>query len=121
FLNFIQIQIRNDDFLFIARALRNDLAARRAEITLAIELTDVPRMLASNAVDRADEVTIRHRMGRLLELPEVFTQTGNRSRRIKHNLRSVQTQGPRAFREVTIVADVHADIRELRFENGKAE
>src|SRR5439155_22719668 len=62
FLNFIQIQIRSDDFLFIARALRNDLAARRAEITLAIELTDVPRMLASNAVDRADEVTIRHRM-----------------------------------------------------------
>src|SRR5712692_12098373 len=40
-LNLIEIQIRDDNFFCVARAFRNELSARRAEVTLAVEFADV--------------------------------------------------------------------------------
>ncbi len=44
FLDHVEIKIRYDDFIFIAAGLRDNLTARIAEITLAIELPDAPRL-----------------------------------------------------------------------------
>src|SRR5437773_993570 len=121
FLDLVEIQIRDDHFLLVAGSFGDDLSARRAEIALAVEFANVPRMLASDAIDRADKISVRDGVSRLLQLPEVFTQTCNRCRGIEHDFGSVQTKGPRAFRKVTIVTDVNTDVGELRLENGKTE
>ena len=42
FANHVQIQIRDDQGILVTRRLGNDLPARFAEITLAIELANVP-------------------------------------------------------------------------------
>ena len=62
----------DDDLVLVARRLGDDLPARVREVALAVELADLPRALGPDAVDRADEVAVRDRVRRLLELPEVL-------------------------------------------------
>src|SRR5215831_10267702 len=69
FLDFVEIQIRHDHFLFVSRSLRNDLAAWSTKIALPVKFADVPRLLAPDAIDRPDEIAISDGMGGLLELP----------------------------------------------------
>jgi hypothetical protein len=57
--------------------LRDDLPARIAEIALAVKLTDLPWLFDAHAIDRADEISIRHRMCRLLKLPQVLGESGD--------------------------------------------
>jgi len=45
FLDHFEVEIRHQDFVFVARSLRDNLSSRAAEIALAIELADVPRLL----------------------------------------------------------------------------
>src|SRR5262249_55008476 len=110
FLNLIKVQISNDDFFFVARSFGNDFSPRCAEVPLAIKLTDVPWVFTSNAIDRSDKVTISDGMRGLFEFPKILAQARHSSRRIEYDFRSVQTQSPCAFREVTIVANVNADV-----------
>src|SRR6185436_19593097 len=42
FLDLVEIQIGHDHFLLVPRAFNHELAAGRAEITLAVEFADVP-------------------------------------------------------------------------------
>src|SRR5215813_4697889 len=79
FANHVEIQIGHDQRILISRRLRNDLSARVAEITLAIKLADVPGLLVPDAIDRTDEIAVRDRMRRLLQLPQILRQTGDRS------------------------------------------
>src|SRR5262245_7796036 len=60
-------------------------------------------------------------MGRLFESPEIFAQASDGRGRIKHNLRSVQTEDARAFGKMAVVANVNADVGKLRFEYGVSQ
>src|SRR5262245_22099807 len=77
FLDLIEIQIRDDNLFLTARSFGDDLAARGAKITLAIKFSDVPWILAPDAIYRADEVAVSDGMGRLLQFPKIFAQTRN--------------------------------------------
>jgi hypothetical protein len=78
FANLIEIQLGGDELVAISRRLRDYLPARIAEVTLAIELTDIPRSLGPDAIDGTDEVAIRDGVRRLLEFPEIFRESGDR-------------------------------------------
>ena len=75
----------------------------------------------TDTVDRADEISVGHSLCGLLELPQIFTQTCNCCRGVEDDFGSIETQGPRAFGKVAIVADVDSDICELGLEDRIAE
>src|SRR5215207_8558729 len=74
----VEVELRGDELVAVARCLRHDLPARITEIALAIELADAPRLLIADAIDRADEERVRHGVRRLLQLPEIFRQPRDR-------------------------------------------
>src|SRR5262249_47259261 len=104
--------------VLVARALGDDLAARRGEVALAVELADRPGLLDADAVDRADPVAVGDGVRGLLELPEVLREPGDRRARIQDELGAVQAEEPRPLGEVTVVADVDADRAPGRLEDG---
>src|SRR5258708_3664562 len=53
----------------------------------------------------------------LLQPPQILTQPSHCGRRVEHNLRPVQAQGACAFGEVSVIADVHTDLRETQIKN----
>src|SRR5205814_538915 len=59
FRDHVEVEIGNNHFVFIATSLRNDLAARIAEVALAVEFADTPGFLSADAVDGADEISVR--------------------------------------------------------------
>src|ERR1043166_2254511 len=119
--NLVEVQFGRHELGLVARRTGDELAARVAEVALAVEFADVPRRLIPDAVDGADEEGVGDGVGGLLELPEILRQPGDGGRRIEHNFRSVQTQLPGPFREVTVITDVHAYISILCFTNWIAE
>src|SRR4029453_15564571 len=58
---------------------------------------------------------------RLLDLPEVVRMPGGRGRGHEDDLRAVQAEHAAAFGEMPVVADVHADGRVARLEDGVAQ
>src|SRR5438552_3953447 len=58
FLNFIEIQLGDEQFVLVAAGLLDDFAARVAEIALAVKLADFPGSFGANAVDGGDEVSV---------------------------------------------------------------
>src|SRR5918993_762398 len=104
-----QIEVSDDELLAVAAANRDDLPAWIAEVALAVKLADVPRCFVADSVDGADEVAIRDRVRRLLQLPEILGESRDRGRWIQHDLRAVQPEDAGAFGKVTVVADVDAD------------
>src|SRR3954454_21815242 len=121
FADLVEVELRGDECVFVAIGDGEELSARIDEVALSIKLADVPRSFESDAIDRADEVAVRDGVRRLLELPEVFAQSGDCRRRIEHDLRSIQPELARAFGEVAVVADVDADLAVLRIEDRIAE
>src|SRR5215471_17176487 len=113
FRDHVEVQVRNDDFVLIAAGLSDDLAARIAEIALAIKLADAPRLFGSNAINRADKITIRNRVSRLFKFPQVLGQSGYRSRWVEDNLSPIQPQDSGAFREMPVITDIHTHARIL--------
>src|SRR5215218_6118843 len=111
FANLVEVDLRGDELVPIARGLRHELPARVAEVALAVKLADAPRLFVTHAIDRADEERVRHRVRRLLELPQVLGQSRHGRRRVEYDLCAVQAELARAFREMTIVADIDADVR----------
>src|SRR6202041_585407 len=115
-LDFVEIKIRHNQLVLVATALRHDLSARIAEITLAVKFADAPGFFCSDSIDRRDEILIGHCVRRLLQFPQVLRQAGNCRGRIENDLRSVQTQYPRALGEMAVVADVYANLSEACLE-----
>src|SRR5579884_2655053 len=74
FLDLVQIEIGQDQFLFVPRTLGEKFPTWRTEVTLTIKLTDIPRLLTSNAIDGTDKVPVRHRVRGLFQLPQIFAQ-----------------------------------------------
>src|SRR5713101_5319770 len=120
FLDHVEIQVGDQHFVFVAAGLGEDFAARIAEITLAVKLSNVPWLFPTNTIDRTYEVSVRCGVCGLLEFPQIFRESRDRGGGIKNNFRAVQSEDARAFGKVAVIADVHADARILRFENGIA-
>src|SRR3989449_9478008 len=99
-VDFVQVQLSDEQLVFIAAGLRDDLPARVAEVALAVELADFPRPLVPDAVDGGDEIAVGHRVRGLLELPQMFGEARDGCGRVINNLRAVQSQNPRALREM---------------------
>src|SRR3954469_8525566 len=72
FADLVEIQVGDDELVAVSRRLSDHLPPRIAEIALAIELTDVPRLLEPDAIDRPNEERVCDGVGRLLELPQIF-------------------------------------------------
>src|SRR6266852_8334203 len=77
FLNFIEIQIRDEQFILVAAGLLHDFPARVAEVALAVEFADLPRMLGTDAVDGDDKIGVGHGVSGLLEFPKIFGEAGD--------------------------------------------
>src|SRR5439155_19227459 len=109
FQDLIEVEVRHHDLVPIARGLRGTPAARIAKIALAVELADVPWLLVADPVDGADEVAVGHRVGRLLQLPQIFGEPRHGRRRVEDDLGPGQPQRARALGEVAVITDVDTD------------
>src|SRR5260370_17560122 len=72
FFNHFEIEVGNHHFVLVATALGDDLAARVAEVTLAVELTDVPRLLPAHTIHPPHDIAIRDPIPALLQFPHIF-------------------------------------------------
>ena len=83
----VQVEVA-DDQLRLVRVARvaDDLALGVDEVRLAVEVV-VAEVLDADPVDRADEVLVGDRRGRLLELPEVLAQAAAGGRGVEDDLR----------------------------------
>src|SRR5579862_5501472 len=117
----LEVEVGDNDFVFIAACLRDNFAARIAEVTLPVKLSDAPRLFGSHTIDRTDKVAVRNSVNRLLEFPQILRESGNSRRRIEYDLRAIQAEDSRAFREVTVIANINADSRVLCFKHWIAE
>src|SRR5262249_43856324 len=115
--DFIQIQVGDYQFVFVFTAFGQDAPVRIAEIRRAEEFADIPRRFGPDAIDRADEISVGHGVRALFQLPKIIGMPFGRRRRNENYLGAVQTQGPRAFGEMPVVADVDADARVLRLKS----
>src|SRR5215813_4353888 len=117
FGNHIEIKVRYHNLILIATGLRNDLAARIAEIALPVKFADSPGLLNSDAINRSNEVSVGNSMRRLFEFPEIFGETSNCCRWIKYDLGSIQSENARALGEMAVVADVDPNPSIARLED----
>jgi len=120
FLDVIEIEFGNEEFVFVAARLRDDFSARIAEIALSVEFADFPGSFCANAINGCDEVLIGDGVSRLLEFPEIFGEPCDGGGGIVDNFRAVQAEDSRAFGEMAVVADVNADAGVARLEDGIA-
>src|SRR6267154_1297062 len=120
FLDFIEIEFGDEQFVLVAAGLLDDFPTRIAEITLAVKFADFPGSFGANAVDSGDEILIGDGVGGLLEFPKIFGEAGNGSGRVINDFGAVEAKTTRAFREVAVVTYVYADAGVARLENGVA-
>src|SRR6266478_3058933 len=57
-LDFIEIQVRDDEFVLIPAGLRDNLAARITEIAFAVELPDLPGFFRCHTIRCSDEIAV---------------------------------------------------------------
>src|SRR6185437_9141802 len=79
-----------------------------------------PGRFRTHSIDSGDKILVGDGVGGLFELPQIFGKSGDGRGRIEDNLRAVQSKASCAFWEMTVVADVDADARMARLENGIA-
>src|SRR5262249_38422752 len=73
-LNLVEVQVRHDHFFLIARPFSEKLSARRTEVALAVELSNIPRLFTSHAIDCPDEIAVGDRVRRLFQFPKVLAE-----------------------------------------------
>src|SRR5271154_4511738 len=117
FLDFVEIQVGDEEFVFVAAGLRYDLTFGITKITFAVEFTDFPGLLGADAVDSGDEILIGDSVSGLLELPKIFGETCDGGGGIVNNLGAIETEAARAFWEMAVVADVDANFCVAGLEN----
>src|SRR6266700_7507015 len=67
FLNFVKIQIRDEQFILVAAGLLHDFSARIAKIALAVKFADSPWSFRAVAVDGGNELSCGDGVRRLQE------------------------------------------------------
>ena len=120
-LDFIEVEVGDDEFVLVAGGFGDELARRIAEVGLAVEFADAPRLFGADAVDGSDEVAVGDAVGGLLEFPEIFAEAGDGGGGVEDDFGSVESEGAGSFGEVAVIADVDADGADFGFENGIAE
>src|SRR6266567_7306026 len=120
FLNFVEVQFGDEQFILVAAGLLDDFAARVAEIALAVEFANFPGRFGADAVYGGDEIGVGHGVGGLLEFPKIFGETGDSSGGVVDNFRAVEPEDARAFREMAVVANVNTDASVTSLKNGIA-
>src|SRR5258708_2279116 len=120
FLDFVEVQFGDEQFILVAAGLLDDFAAWVAEIALAVEFADFPRRFGADAVDGGDEIGVGHGVGGLLEFPKIFGEAGDGGRRVVDNFRAVQPEDARAFGKMAVVANVNTDASVTSLKNGIA-
>src|SRR5256714_868138 len=121
-LDLVEIHIAHEQFLVVGAAeLADELAARVDEVALPVEVVVADVLLDPHPVDRPHEVTVRDRVADLLDPPQVLGQAAARRARDEHYLRAVQAERPGTLGEVTVVADVDADLADGGLEHRIAQ
>jgi hypothetical protein len=120
FLNVVEIEFGDKEFVFVSAGLGDDFSAWIAEITFAVELAYFPRSFGADAIDGGDEILVGDGMGGLFEFPEIFGEAGDGGRRVVDNFGAIEAEDARAFREVAVVADIDAHTGVARLEDGIA-
>src|SRR5258705_6010226 len=114
FANFrdeVEIEIRRQDFVLVARGLGDDLAPRVAEIARPVKFADVPGGFRADAIDGGDVIAVGDGVRGLLQFPEMLAEAGHGRRGVEYDLGAVESKGARAFGEV-------ADVDRLDYLNG---
>src|SRR3989442_2083075 len=119
-LNFVEIELGDEQFILVAAGLLDDFAARIAEVAFAVEFADFPGSFGANAIDGSDEIGVGDGVGGLLEFPKIFGETGDGGGGVVDNFRSIKAEDARAFREMAVVTYIHADAGVTSLENGVA-
>src|SRR4051812_730203 len=99
FADLVHVEVGDDESVLIARGHRQHLAAWIAEVALAVKLADVPWRFVADAVDGTDKVAVGDGVRGLLELPEIFGESGYGGRGIHHDLSAGETELARALGE----------------------
>src|SRR5215831_19350680 len=86
----VEVYVGDDEIVLILAADGEEVSARIDDIRGAVELADVPRRFSAYAVRGGDEVSVRDRVRRLLELPQILREARDRRRRIEDDLRAVE-------------------------------
>src|SRR5713101_4301629 len=118
FLNFVEIQLGDEQFVFVAAGLLDNFAARVAEVAFAVKFADFPGSFGANAIDGGDEIRVGYRVSGLLEFPKIFGEAGDSGGGVVDNFGAVEAENARAFGEVAVVADVDADAGMTSLEDG---
>src|SRR5882757_6013925 len=111
FLDFIEIQFGNEEFILVAAGLLDDFPTRVAEIALAIEFADFPGSFRADAIDSSDEVGVGDSVRGLLKFPEIFREAGDGGGGVVNDFGAVEAQDARAFGKMPVVTNVNADAR----------
>src|SRR5712692_9147438 len=118
FLDFVEIQFGDEEFILVAAGLLDDFAARVAEVAFAVKFADFPGSFGADAVDGGNEIRVGYRVSGLLEFPKIFGETGDSGGGVVDNFRAVEAEDARAFGEVAVVTDVDADAGIASLKNG---
>jgi hypothetical protein len=78
FLNHVEVEVGGEYFVLVTAGLGKNLAARVAEVALAIKFADVPGFFRSHAIDRAHKIAVGSGMRGLLQFPQIFRQPRHR-------------------------------------------
>src|SRR2546425_4434553 len=119
-LNFVEIELGDEQFILVAAGLLDDFAARIAEVALAVEFADFPGSFGADAIDGSDEVSVGDGVGGLLEFPKIFGEAGDGGGGVVDNFRSIKAEDARAFGEMAVVTYIYADAGVTSLENGVA-
>lgn len=92
-----EVHAVDEQLVLVAAGNRLDLSARVDEIALAVEFPDVPGGFPAHAIDGAAIDAIGDGGGGLLELPQIFRQTGDGCRRVDDIFRAIQRERPPTF------------------------
>src|SRR5678816_1567262 len=108
-------------FVLVLRTRRQEIPSWIDEVRGAVEAADVPRRFGADAIAACHEIAVGDGVRRLLEFPEILRQAGDGRRRVEDDLGAIQPEQARALREMTVVADVHADRGDAGLEHRIAE
>src|SRR5436309_7772228 len=62
-IDLLEVEVGDDKLVLVAGGLRDDFAARIAEVALAVKLADFPRALETNTVAGGDEIAVGDGVG----------------------------------------------------------
>src|SRR5580693_2745800 len=106
FLDVVEIEFGDEEFVFVSAGLRDDFSARIAEVAFAVELAYFPGRFGADAIDGGNEILVGDGVGGLLELPEIFGEASHGGGGIVDNFGAVEAEDACAFGEVAVVADI---------------